>query len=107
MLESTYQAKLIQKLRERFSGCVILKNDSGYLQGIPDLLFLCGGFWAMLEVKRSENEPYQPNQEIYLEMLNGMSFAATIYPSNEEEIFRALEDALESHYRDTRNSRRQ
>ena len=37
-----------------------------------------------VEVKRSINESFEPNQQYYLDMLNGMSFAACIYPENEE-----------------------
>jgi hypothetical protein len=94
MRESAYQAKLIKKLRRLFPGCFIIKNDSGYIQGIPDLLLLFGPHWAMLEVKASENEPFQPNQEYYLEQLDAMSFAAVIFPANEEEILDALQSAF-------------
>lgn len=94
MREGAYQAKLIKKLRVLFPGCMILKNDSGYLQGVPDLIILYGDRWAMLEVKAYEDAPLQPNQDIYVEMLNEMSFAAFIYPSNEREILRALQQAL-------------
>lgn len=95
MLESAYQAKLIKKLRRMFPGCVILKNDSGYLQGIPDLSIFYRDRWAMLEVKESADSPLQPNQDVYVEMLNEMSFAAFIYPSNEREVLRALQHSLE------------
>jgi hypothetical protein len=46
--ENEYQAKLIVKLKKLFPGCEILKNDSGYKQGILDLTILWGPFWAML-----------------------------------------------------------
>lgn len=106
MLENAYQAKLIKKLRRAYPGCVILKNDSGYLPGIVDLTILYRDRWAMLEVKKSASEPYQPNQEYYLAMLNEMSFAATIFPSNEVEILLALQQALEPG-RNTRVPRRE
>lgn len=96
MLEREYQAKLIKKLGRLFPGCFILKNDSSYLQGIPDLLVLYKDRWAMLEVKPSGNASFQPNQEYYLRMLNEMSFAAVIYPSNESDVFRDLQQAFES-----------
>ena len=53
MTENQYQAKLISKLKRRFPGIVILKNDSGLQQGILDLMLLYGDRWASLEVKRS------------------------------------------------------
>jgi hypothetical protein len=94
-LERDYQPKLIERLLEMFPGCLILKNDSGYLQGIPDLTILYRDRWAVLEVKKSESEPYRPNQEFYLDMLNKMSYAARIDPSNELEILSGLQQALE------------
>lgn len=95
MLERDFQAKLIKKIEHLFPGCLILKNDSGHRQGIPDLLVLYKKRWGMLEVKKSENEPFQPNQEYYIELTNGMSFAAVIYPSNEQDVLDALQRAFE------------
>lgn len=94
MLEREYQAKLIKKLRDLFPGCMILKNDSSYKQGVPDLIILFGDRWAMLEAKANEKSPYQPNQPYYVEMLNEMSFAAFIHPSNEQDVLSALQQAL-------------
>lgn len=94
MLERDYQAALIPRIKARFPGCVVLKNDSSYLQGIPDLLVLIGQQWAMLEVKASFFATYQSNQEYYLELLDNMSFAMMICPENEEEVLRELQQAL-------------
>lgn len=96
MLERDYQRQLIIRLRHEFPGCVILKNDSDYLQGIPDLTILYGIAWATLEVKANENSPVQPNQEFYVRQMNEMSFSAFIYPSNEEDVIRELHKAFES-----------
>ena len=97
MLESEYQAKLIKRLQDQFHGCVVFKNDASYRQGIPDLTVLFpGGFWAVLEVKRSEREPQRSNQSYYIGLLDEMSFAAFIYPENEEGIFRDLQRAHEA-----------
>ena len=95
MRENQYQAILIKRLRELFPGCVILKNDSSYMQGVPDLLILHEDRWAMLEVKASASAPFQPNQEFYLDQLNQLSFAACIYPENEEDILNDLQQALQ------------
>lgn len=96
MLESTYQSRLIKKLTRLYPGSVILKNDSGYLQGIPDLTILMDySFWAVLEVKASERAMVQPNQEYYIELLGQMSFAAFIYPENEAEVLNALQQSYE------------
>lgn len=94
MRENRYQAQLIKTLQEMFPGAIILKNDSEYLQGIPDLLILYGDKWAALEVKASHNSEHQPNQEYYVSLMDLMSFAAFIYPENEEAVLYDLQRAL-------------
>ena len=96
MTENQYQAKIIKKLKERFPGCDVLKTDASYQQGIPDLLILWHGYWASLEVKASASAHAQPNQDHYIDKLDEMSFAAYIYPENEEEVLGALQQAFES-----------
>lgn len=91
MKESAFQSRLIKKLKDRFPGCVVLKNDAGYLQGFPDLTVFYKDRWAALECKQSEGARHQPNQEYYVNYLNGMSFARFIFPENEEEVLRDLE----------------
>lgn len=95
MLERDYQKTLIAKLERLFPGCFILKNDPGYLQGVPDLLILHGDRWAMLEVKAKANAATQPNQAYYVDLLSRMSFAAFIDPSNQEEVLDALTRAFD------------
>lgn len=87
MLERDYQPTVIARLKEILPGCVVLKNDSGYIQGIPDLSFFFEDKWGMLEVKPNIFAKYQPNQEWYLDHLNQMSYANMICPENEEEIY--------------------
>lgn len=94
MKENVYQAKIIRKLKQLFPECVVIKNDSSYIQGIPDLTIYYGPRWAMLEVKVSEDAPEQPNQGYYVEKLNEMSYAAFIHPGNEKEVLRELQHAL-------------
>ena len=96
MTESVYQGKLIKRIKGMFPGCVVLKNDEQYLQGILDLTILYRDVWAMLEVKAAPDSPFQPNQEYYLEQLGQMSFAAVIYPENEVEVLDALQEAFSS-----------
>lgn len=95
MLEREYQAQLIRQLKRLFPNCIILKNDTRHIQGIPDLTVLYGERWAMLEVKASARAAVQPNQEYYVNALNGMSFAAFIHPGNEEEVLRDLQHLFE------------
>lgn len=94
MIESAYQSRLIKKLERRFPGCLVLKNDSSYIQGIPDLAVFYRDRWAMLEVKAHGNAPHQPNQDWYVDRLNAMSFAAFIYPENERAVLDALQEAF-------------
>lgn len=96
MLERDFQVIVIKELRRRFPGCVILKNDSEYMQGIPDLTVLWKDRWAMLEVKAEEDSPHQPNQEWYIYELDKMSYAAFIYPANKEEVLDDLQRAFKS-----------
>lgn len=96
MIESRFQAKIIKKIKLMFPGCVILKNDGSYAQGIPDLVILWKDYWGSLEVKGSEDAKTQPNQDHYIETLGDMSFAAYIYPENEEEVLSALQQAFKS-----------
>lgn len=95
-LERDFQSKLIKELKMIFPGCLVLKNDSGYIQGIPDLLILHKDKWACLEVKRSENAHRQPNQEYYINKMRDMSFASYIYPENKEEVLNELQQTFES-----------
>ena len=92
--ESKFQADLIKDLNDLFPRCLVLKNDANYLQGIPDLLILFGHQWAALECKRSLHEPYRPNQEYYLELMEDMSFASMICPENREAVLYELQHAF-------------
>jgi len=91
MRETKYQLELIRRIRDLLPGCVILKNDPKYVQGVPDILILYRKHWAMLEVKMSPTADHRPNQEYYVGLLGDMSFAAFIYPENEEEVLHELQ----------------
>lgn len=90
MLENKFQSKLIKELKKIFPGCIVMKNDSSYIQGIPDLLVLYKNKWASLEVKKSANASKRPNQQYYVDLMNKMSFARFISPENKEEILNEL-----------------
>lgn len=94
MKESKFQADLVRELNEMFVDVLVMKLDSSYMQGIPDLLILHPNGWAVLEVKRSINEPFQPNQEYYLDLLDQWSFAAMICPENKREVLNDLQSTL-------------
>lgn len=95
-LERDFQAKLIKELKELFDGCVVMKLDSSYIQGIPDLLVLYEDKWATLECKKSSKATKQPNQEYYVDIMDKMSFSRFICPENKEEVLHELQQAFRS-----------
>ena len=90
MLENKFQSKLIKELKKIFPGCIVMKNDSSYIQGIPDLLILYKNKWASLEVKKSANASKRPNQQYYVDLMNKMSFARFVSPENKKEVLDEL-----------------
>ena len=95
-LESDFQKELIDEIRRRYPGCVIMKNDSSYIQGFPDWTILYKDKWAVLEAKRKQSAKKQPNQEYYVNQLNTMSFSRFVYPENKEEVLNELQQTFES-----------
>lgn len=89
-LESDFQKELMDEIRSEYPGCVILKNDSSYIQGIPDWTILYKDKWAVLEAKKNKTAKKQPNQPYYVEKLNDMSYSRFVYPENKEEVLEEL-----------------
>ncbi len=102
--ENKYQAGLIKRIKERFNGSIVLKNDSSYKQGIPDLTVLYKNRWAALECKKTSEASHRPNQDYYISKMDDMSFARFISPENEEEVLNEMEQAFKAR-RATRVSR--
>lgn len=92
MLESKFQKQLIDEIKKKFPGCVVLKNDSSYCQGFPDWTIFYKDKWACLECKQSKSAKKQPNQEYYVDKLNQMSYSKFVYPENKQEILDDLTD---------------
>ena len=97
MLERDFQAKLIKKIKNEYPGCIVMKTDPTYIQGLPDLIILYGNKWAALECKLSSKAHHQPNQDYYVEKMDNMSYAAFISPDNEFEVL----EELFKHFADT------
>lgn len=95
-LERDFQAKLIKELKAIFPGCVVMKNDSSYIQGIPDLTVLYKDKWCTLECKKSSSASHRPNQEYYVDLMDEMSFSRFICPENKEEVLHELQQAFGS-----------
>lgn len=95
-LERDFQSKLIKDLKVIFPGCMVMKLDPDYIQGIPDILVLYKNKWAVLEVKRSKNAKRRPNQDYYVEMMDNMSFSRFIYPENKDEVLSELKGVFDN-----------
>ena len=94
--ESVFQAEFIRELRNRYPRSIILKNDPNYLQGVPDVLMLVHDTWAAFEIKTYRDARTQPNQVYYVNLMDGMSFAAFVYPENAQDVLDALQQSLGS-----------
>lgn len=94
-LESKFQKELMDEIRKQYPGCVILKNDSSYIQGFPDWTILYKNKWAVLEAKRSRTADKQPNQPYYVDKLNSMSYSRFVYPENKDEVLQELQQIFE------------
>lgn len=94
MKESQFQRSIIEELKNLFPGCIVMKNDSSYIQGIPDLIVLYKNKWCTLECKKNASSARQPNQEYYVGLMNEMSFSRFICPENKEEVLRDLQQAF-------------
>lgn len=90
MLENKFQSNLIKEIKKEFPGCMVLKNDSSYIQGVPDLLVLYKEHWCSLEVKKSAKAKHRPNQDYYVDKMNDMSYSSFIYPENKETVMEEL-----------------
>lgn len=96
MKESKFQSNLIKKLKNMFVGCIVMKTDPNYIQGIPDILILYKDKWATLENKKSAVASHRPNQDYYVKLMNEMSFSRFICPENEEVVLDELQRAFKS-----------
>ena len=94
-LERNFQSELIKDLKKMFPGCIVMKNDSSYIQGIPDLLVLYKDKWASLELKANSRAKKQPNQEYYVGLMNEMSFSRFVCPENKEDILNELRETFQ------------
>lgn len=86
--ESRFQKEnVIDRLREQIPGCIVIKNDPTYLQGIPDLTVIYGSRCALLEVKRGADASHRPNQDYYVRMIREQGgYASFVYPENVDTV---------------------
>lgn len=86
MLERDFQANTIRLIKEMLPGVIVLKNDSGYMQGVPDFTIFYGCAWAWLEFKADATARVQPNQDYYIKLADKRSYGAFIFPENRDEV---------------------
>ena len=89
--ESKFQKDFMDEIRAKYPGCMIMKNDSSYIQGIPDWIILYKDRWATIEAKAAKDAEHQPNQDYYVDKMNSMSFSRFAYPENKDEVLRDLD----------------
>ncbi len=94
MKESDFQKKLINKIETLFPDCEIMKQDSKYKQGIPDLVVFYKDKYAMLEVKKNASANHQPNQDYYVNKFSKWSYASFVYPENMEKVLVELQEVF-------------
>ena len=90
VLESRFQRNLIKEIRNLFLDAVVMKLDSKYKQGVPDLLILYGTKWATLECKKDRDAEHQPNQDWYVNITSssamGLLRANTVMSAVERQM---------------------
>lgn len=94
ILERDFQRRFLDDVQRAIPGCVLIKNDSSYIQGIPDWIILWSGKWAMFEIKASARASRQPNQDYYIDLFNRMGFARFVYPENADEVINEVQSAF-------------
>lgn len=89
--EGEFKTKLRAELKLLFPGCVIIKNDAGSVQGIPDMTIFYHGKYAWLETKRHSSASKRPNQQYYVDwsVANG-AYASFCQPENKTEVLEEL-----------------
>lgn len=96
MTEREFQRKVKREILERVPGSIVTKTDPTMSQGIPDLLILLpNGRFAAVEVKTSKTAPRRPNQDYWVEKLNGMGYSSFVYPENLEVVLNDIQRASE------------
>lgn len=95
LLENKFKTQLIKNIKDRFKGCMVVHLDPTEIQGIPDLLVLHHNKWAALEGKKNARASKRPNQQYYVDKMNGMGFAGFIYPENANQVLDDMERYFE------------
>lgn len=91
--ENEYQAYIMKKLRKTYGDDYVIKIPGYVLQGIADIEVTHGAKYARLEAKAYKDAAHRPNQEYRINEINKQGgFARFIYPENEKEVLKELND---------------
>lgn len=94
LTEAQFQKKFVSWVKKQGVICLKLNPGTGIPDGTPDYICLQEGFWFMLEFKKSKTAQFRPGQKQAIEKYNDMSYAVVVYPENEEEVKKELEEML-------------
>ena len=91
MKESEFQKKFLDKVKELVPGCIALKNDARYIQGIYDWTVQRGSKAAALEIKIAKDANHQPNQDYYINKITEQGgYGRFVYPENQNKVLEEL-----------------
>lgn len=97
MKESAIQKKIIDEIKVRLPGAIVIKNDARYIQGYPDLSIHYKDKYALLETKRASNSSKRPNQDYYISKAKqDGAFASFINFDNKDAVLDEMERSLKA-----------
>lgn len=97
MLESAYKRKLINIVKHDIcydNKVWVVRPNSTFNPGYPDLIFLIDRMWMALEVKRKASAHISPLQNFLVEDMNSVGFARFVFPGNEKEVLDELQNYI-------------
>lgn len=90
--ESDFKCNLYKEIKESFPGTEIMINDPNYIQGFPDAsVYFPNGRYMLLEGKKDQNSPHQPNQDYYVKKSSLKKNATFVHPQNKKKVMKELE----------------
>lgn len=82
-MEAKLQKKIVKFLKERGAYVIKTRPGLGTPVGCPDIIFLFGRNWGVIEVKANEKAPFRVGQQATLNFLKGQnSYVYIACPEN-------------------------
>lgn len=83
MSEAKLQSKIIKWLKDQGAYVIKTKPQPGTPVGCPDVVFMFGHKWGVIEVKASATAPFRPGQQATLHHLKSWGpFVYVAHPDN-------------------------